>query len=150
MSNQTVSPSNGTILIKFNEQDSDEHSLKKGGLGYFDIQKDILPLYYLRSDDSNLTIKETKEERYFQIANINMLESLRLKKPMSISIEFDEIYYIAKSLDLPIYAVGEDSKEAVVNLKMELEEVYYELIEDDNFSEEWLKYKELLKNFVAD
>ncbi|MEF8846179.1 MAG: hypothetical protein V5A59_11950 [Bacteroidales bacterium] len=93
-----------------------------------------------------MAVKYTKPD--FQIVNIHMLKSLRLNKPLSISIEFDAEHYLAKSIDLPIYAIGDDVEDAISNLKIELENLYYELIEDDDFSDEWLRYKKLLKDLI--
>lgn len=81
---------------------------------------------------------------------INTLVTKRLKKPIDIIIEYDEEYYIARSLDLPLYACGEDKFEAIQNIKHELENVYFELLEDENFSDEWLNYKNFLKSIIID
>lgn len=141
-----LTPTNGTSITKRGTQDAVESMYKKFESKEVDIPKSLYTGVYRVLDDSN----SAKGGKYFQIAYLHSLESLNLKQPLSVSIEYDEIYYIAKSLDLPIYAIGEDVKEAVNNLKIELEELYYELIEDDNFSEEWLKYKKLLKNLIAE
>jgi len=92
-----------------------------------------------------------KQKEYCEnIIQLNTLTTKRLSKPIAIVIEYDEEYYIARSLDFPLYACGEDAHEAIQNLKDEIESVYFELREDDNFSTEWLNYKKLLNDIVLD
>lgn len=91
-----------------------------------------------------------KQEEYCRFVQINTLTTKRLSRAIDIIIEFDEEYYIARSLDFPLYACGDDTFEAIQNLKDEIESVYFELQEDDNFSDEWLNYKNLLNSIVID
>lgn len=140
-----LTPTNGTSITKRGTQDAVESRYKKFESEEVDIPKSLYTGVYRVLDDSN----SAKGGKYFQIAYLHSLESLNLKQPLSVSIEFDDIYYIAKSIDFPIYAIGDDVDEAILNLKIELEELYYELQEDDDFSDEWLRYKKLFKDLVA-
>jgi hypothetical protein len=91
-----------------------------------------------------------KQEEYCRFVQINSLTTKRLSRAIDIIIEYDEEYYIARSLDLPLYACGNDSYEAIQNIKDEIESVYFELREDDNFSDEWINYKRFLNSIVQD
>ena len=68
--------------------------------------------------------------------------------PIDAILERDGEGFIAKTLEIPLYGYGEDSYEAVVALKREIESLYGELAEDDNISEEWLKVRAYLKRIV--
>lgn len=89
-----------------------------------------------------------KQEEYCRFVQINTLKTKRLSKAIDIIIEYDEKYYIARSLDFPLYACGDDTYEAIHNIKYEIESLYFELQEDDNFSDEWINYKKLLNSLV--
>ena len=79
---------------------------------------------------------------------IKSLVNKQLSEPIDIIIESDENNYIAKTFDLPLYSCGADRYEAVHNLKCEIETLFYELQEDDNFSDEWLNYKIFLNRII--
>jgi predicted RNase H-like HicB family nuclease len=73
-----------------------------------------------------------------------MLPSKVLKISLDAIIEPDESGFIARLTDLPLYGYGEDPKEAIDMLKREIESLYEDLMEDDEFSEEWLRIKKFL------
>ncbi|MHA1268071.1 MAG: hypothetical protein DRP91_04815 [Candidatus Neomarinimicrobiota bacterium] len=79
---------------------------------------------------------------------IYTLVNKRLKKPLMVILESDDGGYIARSVDLPMYGYGDDAKEAIENLKYEIESLYNDLMADDNFSDEWLRYKSFLMEIV--
>lgn len=98
--------------------------------------------------------RRTEEER-IQVQNdvvgaikINFLWNRNLRMPIDAILERDGEGFIAKTLEIPLYGYGEDSYEAVVALKREIESLYGELAEDDNISEEWLKVRAYLKRIV--
>jgi hypothetical protein len=72
---------------------------------------------------------------------INVLPKKRLLTPLDVAIERDADGFIARTMDLPLFAFGEDVVEAVDSLKCEIESLYGDLMEDDNFSEEFLRNK---------
>lgn len=72
-----------------------------------------------------------------------------LKEKIPVRIEKEEGEYIAESLDYPLYGCGETKEEAVEHLKHEILSLYEDLMDDDNFSDEFLRYKEKLKSIVA-
>ena len=68
--------------------------------------------------------------------------------PISITIEPDENEFIARTvnLDLPLYGCGKNPADAIEMLKREIESLIEDLSKDDNFSEQWLRIKFILKN----
>jgi hypothetical protein len=76
---------------------------------------------------------------------IKTLKRYELKQPLEAILESDDGGFIARTVDLPLFGYGEDTIEAVENLKHEVESLYFDLMEDDNFSEEWIKTKKFLK-----
>ena len=65
-------------------------------------------------------------------------------------IEPDGDGFIARTVDLPLYGSGEDVIEAVDMLKREIVSLYEDLMEDDDFSDEWLKIKVFLKKIIIE
>lgn len=64
-------------------------------------------------------------------------------------VRWDEIYYIAWCIDLPIYAIGETTDEAIHNLETELMELHDELISStDTFSREWSGHRQTLETMM--
>ena len=145
-----ITQTNGTILIKGVVQDSDNDFFKYVNVEQSDVQNSnwVYPSNPSYTDDSNPPSKQS-EKIYFQSVNIKRLHTLRLNQPLSIIVEFDMEHYLAKSIDFPIYAIGDDIDSAIYNIMIELEELYYELLGDDDFSDEWLRYKKLFKYIVA-
>jgi predicted RNase H-like HicB family nuclease len=114
---------------------------------YNDNQGSYKLPYEMFSDITKSVIKKQEEYSRHQI---NTLKTKSLLRALEIIIEYDENYYIARSLDLPLYALGDDIFAAIQNIKDEIESVYYELLEDDNFSDEWINYKKFLNSIVLD
>ncbi len=85
-----------------------------------------------------------------RIFKISVLPTKKLKEPIESIIESDDEGYIIRTIDLPLYGYGDDPIEAIQNLKYEIESLYDELMEDDNFSDEWLRYKSYLKNIICE
>lgn len=50
--------------------------------------------------------------------------------------------------ELPLYGYSEDALEAIDNLRNEVEDLFEELVESDDFSEEWLGFKRFLQAMV--
>ena len=81
---------------------------------------------------------------------IGILPHKLLRKPLKVLLEPDDGGFIARTIDLPLYSYSEDPIEALQNLKYEIESLYDDLQEDDNFSEDWLHYKRFLQHIVID
>ena len=78
------------------------------------------------------------------------LETKRLLAALSVLVEQDGPEYIAQTIDFPLYGSGDTPSEAIEMLKSEIESLYNDLMEDDNFSNEWLTKKKLLSAIVAE
>lgn len=81
---------------------------------------------------------------------INTLPNRILKLPIDAVVEPDDVGFLARTTDLPLYGHGEDPIEAVQMLKREIESLYNDLMDDDNFNEEHLRIKEFLKTAIAE
>lgn len=96
------------------------------------------------SDVNNLDSFE--QSRIFKITT---LPTKKLKEPIEAILEPDDEGYIIRTIDFPLYGYGDDSIEAIQNLKYEIESLYDDLMEDDNFSDEWLRYKSVLLEIIC-
>jgi len=87
-------------------------------------------------------------ESQISIAHLQRLQHRSLTDPLEIIIEQDEGGFIARTTDLPLYGYGEDRIEAIEMLKREIESLYEDLTEDDNFSDEWIEIKRFLERRI--
>ena len=100
---------------------------------------------YFQSRISDLEERiEELDRRNVGFIKINLLASKKLSAPLDIIVEPDEDGFIARSADIPLYGYGDDALEALDALKCEIESLYDDLMEDDKFTDEWLRIKELL------
>jgi len=95
------------------------------------------------------------EQRRVEIRNVfsvklRLLPSKRLDPPLDIIVEQDDGGFIARPVGLPLYGYGEDANEAIEMLSREIESLYEDLLEDDDFSDEWLRIKRFLSEVVSD
>jgi hypothetical protein len=79
---------------------------------------------------------------------ISFLPNKSLKIPIDAVLERDGEGFIARTLEMPLYGSGEDAWEAVDALKWEIESLYDDLMQDDNFTDEWLRIKEFLSQRI--
>ncbi|MBW2742063.1 MAG: hypothetical protein JRE64_25210 [Deltaproteobacteria bacterium] len=79
---------------------------------------------------------------------INLLPTKRLRTPLDAIVEQDDDGFIARITDVPLYGYGDDPVEAIDALKCEIESLYDDLMEDDDFTEEWLTIKDFLKKQI--
>jgi len=95
------------------------------------------------------------EQRRVEIRNVfsvklHLLPSKRLTPPLDVIVEQDDGGFIARSVGLPLYGYGEDPNEAIEMLSREIESLYEDLLEDDDFSDKWLRIKRFLSEVVSD
>lgn len=88
---------------------------------------------------------KSDERDYMGFVEIAVLPHTLLRQPLSALLENGGDGFIARAIDLPLFGYGDDPIEAVNNLKAEIESLYYDLMEDDQFSLEWLNYKRFLQ-----
>jgi hypothetical protein len=72
------------------------------------------------------------------IVKIDKLVDLLLETPLTVIVESDEGGYIARTAGLVLYGYGDNSSEAIANLKIEIESFYKDLMEDNNLSSKYL------------
>jgi predicted RNase H-like HicB family nuclease len=93
-------------------------------------------------------IKEIKKNQSSKYIEINRLLKKNLSKPLGIIVEPDADGFIARTPDLPIYGFGDDIIEAIDALKAEIESLYEDLMEDDDFTKDWLSVKKILNKLI--
>ncbi|MBN1270896.1 MAG: hypothetical protein JXB26_01380 [Candidatus Aminicenantes bacterium] len=101
-------------------------------------------------EDDKIIIRlpTTSTEELKATKKIDSLISKSLKKEIDITIENDGDGFIAKSITLPLYGFADSPTKAIENLKHEIESCYYELLSENDFSEEWLKFKSYLIEII--
>ncbi len=82
------------------------------------------------------------------VVKLNMLVTKRLHSQIEIMVEPDDDGFIARSIDFPIFGFGEDRFDAIDAFKHELESLYFDLTDDDDFSDEWQNLTKYLKEIV--
>lgn len=62
---------------------------------------------------------------------------------LSFTIEWDEIYYLIKCKEIPIYSFGNTIDKAFKNMSKEIYDMYIDLLGTNNkdLSEEWKQHK---------
>jgi len=90
------------------------------------------------------------EEEGFGLIKINRLRKRNLKVPIDVIVEQDDEGFLARTIDLPLYGYGDDPIDAIDSLKYEIESLYNDLMEDCEFTEEWLKIKDFLREKIID
>ena len=94
-------------------------------------------------------IRKLKKESIGYL-KINLLPNKRLSVPIDVIVEADKDEFIARTVDLPLYGRGEDPIEAIEMLKREIESLYGDLLNGDDFTDEWLKIKRFLAERISD
>lgn len=102
----------------------------------------------LEQEIAELKSHALSQQSSYAPIQIARLISKSLKKPLTALLEKDEDGFIARSTDVPIYGFGDDPYEATTNLRHELESLYFDFLEDDNFSPDWLDIKKFLMSIV--
>lgn len=102
-------------------------------------------MFLLSTDTTGLKVVEVPK-----FLLIHTLETKRLLAPLSVLVEKDGQGFLAQTIDLPLYGSGDSMYEAIEMLKSEVESLHKDLMEDDNFSDEWLTKRKLLAAIVAD
>jgi len=92
-------------------------------------------------------VKELKSSGAL-IVKINRLETKFLRTPLDVIVEPDDEGYIARATEFPLFGYGDDRFEAVDALKFEIESLYIDLMEDDDFTDEWKDIKYFLNEQV--
>ena len=107
---------------------------------------DTAKVFLFRATDTKYEIPKAPTV----FTQILSLETKRLLAALSVLVEPDGLGYIAQTIDFPLYGSGDTPHEAIDMLKSEIESLYNDLMEDDNFSNDWLTKKKLLSAIVAE
>ena len=79
---------------------------------------------------------------------IELLDRKSFKSPLDVFIETDEECFLARTPDLPLYGMGDSPVEAIEMLKREIESLYDDLLEGDDFTDNWAHIKAFLEKKV--
>ncbi len=79
---------------------------------------------------------------------LNVLINYKLRIPLDAIVEPDSEGFIARAVDLPLYGTGEDPLEALTILKQEIESLFDDLVADDQFTPDWLRVRDFLKQAI--
>ncbi|MEW6265560.1 MAG: hypothetical protein AB1641_21005 [Thermodesulfobacteriota bacterium] len=105
---------------------------------------------YRDIEESVASLSSHFQEGKVTIIALHRLINFDLSESIDVILEPDGDGFIARTVDLDLFGFGDDPKEAVNNLKLEIEGLYHDLMTDDNFSEEWLKVKSFLQRMIKD
>lgn len=84
------------------------------------------------------------------IFRINVLPNKAVSTPIEAILERDGEGFVARTIELPLYGYGSDPMDAIDMLKDEIESLYDDLMEDDNFTDEWIRAKKYLSSRISD
>ncbi len=79
---------------------------------------------------------------------LTRLNSFSLTAPLKIIVQPDGEGWLAETIDYPLYCYDETYTGAIEGLKLEIEDVYYDLMKDNDFSPSWLEIKNQLKTLL--
>lgn len=79
---------------------------------------------------------------------IECLDRKSLRSPLDVFIETDEECFLARTPDLPLYGMGDSPVEAIEMLKREIESLYDDLVDGENFTDNWVPIKAFLEKKV--
>lgn len=103
---------------------------------------------YSNCSDSTIYLPSFIPLQPKQIFKIDQLIKFRLKKPLYVTVEKDGPGFLAKCKGLPLYGYDEDLHIAVNKLKQEIENLFIELEEDQNYSSEWKVMHSFLRRII--
>lgn len=115
-------------------------------------QTEILEQFTEKASALLRAFEEAKEptSETIGIFRINMLPSKEVRVPIDAILERDGEGFIARTIELPLYGYGSDPIDAIEMLKNEIESLYDDLMEDDDFTADWLKNKNYLRSRISD
>ncbi|MFH0958648.1 MAG: hypothetical protein V1897_08095 [Pseudomonadota bacterium] len=81
---------------------------------------------------------------------ITMLPNKEVSIPIDAILEREGEGFVARTIELPLYGYGLDPMDAIDMLKDEIESLYDDLMEDDEFTDDWIKAKKCLRSRISD
>ncbi len=79
-----------------------------------------------------------------------MLPNKEVGIPIDAILERDGEGFVARTIELPLYGYGLDPIDAINMLKDEIESLYDDLIEDDDFTDDWIRVRKYLCSRISD
>ena len=73
------------------------------------------------------------------------LATIKLKNPIEITVEPDDNGFIAKMIDFNLYCYDNTEDLAIEGLKWEIEDAFNDLLDDNNLTNEWNKFREYIR-----
>lgn len=115
--------------------------IKKNYFENFDFNRILTSSFLLGAEVGAIVTKNN-------YAKINTLFKYDLLEPIHVNVENEDGIVTVSIPDPPLYGNGNDIHEALGMLKNEIEDIYEELNEDDNFSDIWLKRRKYLNSII--
>lgn len=119
------------------------------GIPYHPEEERTRSEFAMRLSALEVEVRRLKKESVGYV-RINSLPSKILRGSLDVVVEVDGDGYIARTVDLPLYGHGEDAVDAIGMLKHEIESLYDDLMNGDDFTEDWLKIKRFLAERISD
>jgi hypothetical protein len=102
-----------------------------------------LHIYIINATDTSSPQKER-----IGLIKVNSLRSGVLKNNMDAVVERDGKTYIAYTVEVPLYSQGDDIPSAVEGLKQEIEQLWGEIKDAKDLSEQWNVYRAYLRRCI--
>ena len=118
--------------------------------GIVEIEEDISETIIFISDDLRSSSTFEKGNLTHTSIEIFRLINYRLSTPISAILTNDNNGYLVRIPKFNLYGSGKTIDLAIDMLKREIESLYQDLMEDDNFSEQWLQVKDELKSIIIE
>jgi predicted RNase H-like HicB family nuclease len=103
-------------------------------------------------DVKNIAIASSPKEKIREIVLINELINFKysLRKPIKVTIEWENGEYLADIEDLEIYSFGKTKDEVLREVNQELTELFEELltINENNIGQHPKKWKKILSEYI--
>jgi len=143
-----VAPATLSTLQPFDSTES--------GYGIVDADRDVAAVHGWTWSDStgNSFVPAGRAERVAaarlpKAVLISRLVTLDLTRPITVVVENDEQDFLARSPDLPqLYGYGKTESDALAFLVEEIESLWDDLSEDDDFAPSWAPVREYLKDRI--
>jgi predicted RNase H-like HicB family nuclease len=101
-----------------------------------------------RGRDKSTEMEEGPLSRVGASRSITSLPTKHLRESIPIQVERDDGGFIAKSAEFRLYGFGASAEEAIRALKTEIEALYDDLLEDDEFTDDWLEIRTAMERRI--
>lgn len=102
-----------------------------------------IQVYIIKATDTQSPQKER-----LGLIKINSLIHSVLQNGLDAVVERDGKIYIAYTVEVPLYSQGDDIPSAVEGLKQEIEELWEEIKDSKDLSDQWNIYRDYLRRCI--